>query len=157
VQPVLLVFTGGRNLKICSPVIYLLMQVSPVSAYEPVLRSRVLQESTVSPLPKVLATFYSTCKFSNVRKGLSRDWTDPEVCESIAHFHTVAFGYILLSFKCKPKFRLFNDAVCSADCIAFYATSSFCVRNPYQSPAVIYHVLKKCVIFPACVISRSNM
>jgi hypothetical protein len=33
------------------------MQVSTFSTYEPVLRSRVLQEPTVSPLPKVSATF----------------------------------------------------------------------------------------------------
>jgi hypothetical protein len=66
------------------------------------------------------------------------DWTS-----GIA-LHTVAFGSILLSFKCTPKFRLFNDAVCSADCIAFYTTSSFYVRNPYQNPACVYHLLKVC-------------
>jgi hypothetical protein len=80
-----------------------------------VLRGRVLQEPTVFPLPKVLWTFDSTCKFSNVRKGLSLDWTDPQVYESIADFYTVAFGSILLSFKYTPKFRLFNEASSSAD------------------------------------------
>jgi len=77
-------------------------------------------------------------------KGLSRDWTGTQVYETIAHFHTVAFGSILLSFKCRTKFRLFNDTVCSADCIAFYATSSLYVRNQYQNPARIYHLLKVC-------------
>lgn len=122
------------------------MQVSPASTYEPVLRSRVLQEPTVSPPPKVLATFHSTCNFSNARKGLARDWTHPQVYESICTLSTVAFGYTLLAFKCTPKFRLFNDTLCSVDCIAFYATSSFYVGNSYQSPARIYHVLKVCYI-----------
>jgi hypothetical protein len=63
-----------------------LVNKKTLMTYEPVLRSRVLQEPTVYPLSKVSATFYGTCKFSNVRKDLSGEWTDPQIYESIAHF-----------------------------------------------------------------------